>query len=289
MRRLLPIILLIALAILGINLGKRIPQPPERFRREGQLTVHFIDVGQGDCTLIRTPDGRNLLIDGGDQNAADKVIRYLSQQGIRRIDLLIISHPHADHIGGLPAVLDNFGISCVVDPGCEHGSPIYEMVLRKIEERRIDYRLVGKDQMPIISKDIHLDLFCTEFGGDTDSELNNSSVVALIRYKNVGVLLTGDIQYQAEAQLLAAHRNLKADILKVAHHGSADSTSNEFLEVVKPAYAVISVGSENEYGHPARSTLRRLNAAGVKVFRTDRDGDVIFSTDGEWIDVVTSR
>lgn len=289
MRKLLPIILLVVLLILGINLGKRISQTPERFGQEGKLTVHFIDVGQGDCILIRTPDGRNILVDGGDREAADRISRYLLSQGVRRIDMLIISHAHADHIGGLPALFDNFGISCVVDSGCEHASPIYEDLLRKIEERRIDYRLVGKDQIPIPSKDINLDLLRMEAGDDTDSELNNSSIIALIRYKDVGVLLTGDIQYQAEAQLLATHRNLKADILKVAHHGSADSTSNEFLEVVKPTYAVISVGSENEYGHPARSTIRRLNAAGVKVFRTDRDGDVVFSTDGEWIDVVTSR
>lgn len=266
-------------------------EPPEISPEAKQLRVHFINVGQGDSTLIQTPDGRIILVDAGDSNSGEQVVDYLRRLGISRIDLLVISHPHEDHIGGLVSVIDNLGVSCVVDRGWEFASPIYEQVLTRIKERRIDYRCVDKDSLPVLSKDTQIEFLCPwpVHSGGSESAVNNGSIVVVVRYKQVSFLLTGDIQLEAEAQLLGKYRDLQTTVLKVAHHGSSDSTSNELLQVTKPAYAVISVGAGNPYGHPSRVILRRLRAAGTKVYRTDVNGNIIFSTDGEVVKVDTEK
>lgn len=291
MRRVLPIILLVVLLGLVARLVTLTPVVRQRPARPGELAVHFMDVGQADCVLIRTPDRRSILVDAGDEDSSDRVVSYLRKEGVRRIDLLVITHPHADHIGGLPAVLDEFGVSRVIDSGYPHGSPTYERVLSEIKDRRIGYELARGGRRPSVSKDVEFEILWPPSGYAPDEvgNANDASVVMRVRYKDFILLLPGDIESGAEGRLLAERRDLRSTVLKVAHHGSSDSTSNEFLQVVRPAYAVVSVGIRNPYGHPARSTLRRLAAAGARVFRTDVNGTVVVSTDGRRVHVESER
>lgn len=287
MRRLLPIIL-VAILVLIVVLTQYGPFIKRTTPMGGRLLkVHFIDVGQGDCTLVQTPDGRNVLVDAGDESSGDKIVDYLLTKGVHRIDLLVITHPHMDHIGGLTRVLAEFGVSRVLDTGYPHGSKHYKDILSIIESRKIDYRLARDMRKPDVGTLVSSEVLWPpiDYEAGRDSELNNSSIVLKLTYQNVSILLTGDIQNESEGQLLANQQDLKSTVLKVAHHGSEYSTSNEFLQVVKPDYAVISVGRDNSYGHPHKDTLERLSAAGAQVFRTDENGTVVFTTDGTNVQV----
>lgn len=290
MRKVLPIIILAVLlgVVAGITFG---PEPRAPALQQGQLRVHFLNVGQGDCSLVQTADGRNVLIDAGDVETANDVTEYLLRNGVHRIDLLVITHPHSDHIGGLPEILDRFGVSEVLDAGIPHGSQAYRDVLSTIESRRIVYKQAVQAAKVGVGGDLTMEVLWPpkDYSAGSEEMLNNGSVVGRIQFVDVSFLFTGDIQGEAEGLLLASGENLESTVLKVAHHGSDSSTSNEFLQVVKPAYAVISVGADNEYGHPARSTLRRLAAIGARVFRTDKQGTIVFTTDGRTVEVMTAR
>jgi competence protein ComEC len=291
MRRLLPIIVL-AVLVAVIGLTQYGPFVKKQAPLEGRLLkVHFIDVGQGDSILVQTPDGRNVLVDAGDEGSGDTVVRYLLSKGVHRIDLLVITHPHSDHIGGLPRVLDEFGVSRILDAGYPHGSRTYRDVLSIIESRKIDYKVIQDFRNPEVGTMVGFDVLWPppDYRVGRESELNNGSIVLRLSYDTVSVLLTGDIQGETEGRLLADRQDLRSTILKVAHHGSEYSTSNEFLQVVKPDFAVISVGRGNDYGHPAKDTLERLAAAGAQVFRTDENGTVVFTSDGTNVQVSTER
>jgi competence protein ComEC len=229
-------------------------------------------------------------VDAGGEDSADDVVGYLIRSGVDRIDLLVITHPHEDHVGGLPRVLEEFGVSQILDAGYPHGSPAYREALCSIEARKIDYRLAADWRTLYISKQVGFEvLWPPEDYSPSEEGLNDGSLVLRVRYGGVSLLLAGDIEAEAEARLLAAHLDLKSTVLKVAHHGSADGTSNEFLQLVQPEYAVVSVGMDNPYGHPAGAVLRRLRAVGAEVYRTDRHGTVVFLTDGEKVEVKSER
>jgi len=291
MKKVLPIIILAVFLGVVVSLVTQGPGTKGPVHVAGQLKVHCVDVGQGDCILIQAPDGRNMLVDAGGEDSAESVVRYLVRNGVNRIDTLVITHPHMDHIGGLAKVLEQFGVARILDAGCPHGSQTYQNVLSAIESRKIDYQLATPTAELQVGKEVDVEILWppTGYSPAGESGLNNGSVVMRVDYGDVSVLLAGDVQREAEGRLLASHRNLRATILKVAHHGSEDSTSNEFLQVVKPAYAVISVGAGNPYGQPARVTLRRLAAAGARVFRTDVHGSVVFTTDGRKVEVASER
>lgn len=288
MKKFLPIIVLVSVLSVTASLLWFRPSPKPVPRISGQLVVHVLDVGQGDCILIQTPDRRNILVDGGPPDSADRVIDYLTLNGVNRIDLLVITHPHNDHIGGLPKVLQEFGVSDVLDSAYPHGSRTYRDILAVVEERKIGYREAAVVDQLHVGKDVRLDVFWP-VEDHKATGINNSSVVLRMSYRDISMLLAGDIQTDAEGRLLAHRQDLQSTILKVAHHGSKDSTSNEFLQVVKPSFAVISVGAGNPYGHPSSGTLRRLNSARAKVYRTDEHGTVVFTTDGRKIQVMLQK
>ena len=278
MRRFLPIILLLVLLGLAacyIVLG------PRRASDEPRLSVHFIDVGSGDCTLVRTPDERNVLIDAGSADRSDHLISHLSMQGVRRIDLLVIAHSDEDHIGGLPAVLDRFGISEVLDAAGSSSSATYEQSIAKIRQRRIEYKTVAEDRRPNVSNCVDFEVLWPLQSGTGDP------IVIRFGYKDIGFLVVGNLLVDAEGRLLAEYHDLRSTVLRVANHGDAGTTSNEFLQIVKPEYAVISADAESESAQPDQATLDRLSACGAKVFRTDTNGDVVISTDGRrvWTEV----
>jgi beta-lactamase superfamily II metal-dependent hydrolase len=251
------------------------------------VSVHFLNVGQGDSILIRTSPGFTVLIDGGPQGAGPGVVSYLRARGVTGLDLVIASHPHADHIGGLPGVLAAFQVSRVIDAGVPHTSDLFSMYLSAVEAQieagHCTYETPA-GQLVALAGNVTLAVLGPE---DEMNSLNNSSVVCRLDFDEVSFLFPGDAELEAETGLLAGEVKLAADVLKVGHHGSLTSTSPAFLGAVSPDYAVICVG-RNTFGHPTQAVVDRLRAAGAVIFRTDTAGDLIFTTDGKKLQVTGS-
>ncbi|WAC04085.1 MAG: lamin tail domain-containing protein [Methanoregula sp.] len=244
----------------------------------GSLKAYFLDVGQGDSTLI-VFGNTTILIDAGETDKGDIVVGKLRSLGISRINLLVVTHPHSDHIGGMEKVLGAFAIGQVLDSGMPHPSPIYERFLDTIEEKHIRYRIAQQGQT--IDLDPALRIVVLSPPGQRNSDdLNDNSIILRISYGTVDLLLTGDAGKGTEEQLEKTGYALDSEILKVAHHGSTHSTGTAFLGRVHPEVAVIHVGAGNQYGHPSEETLAALKNAGVSVYRTDRDGDILVTSDG---------
>lgn len=249
------------------------------------LRVHFLDVGQGDAILIQCSPGGTALIDGGPRGAGPAVTAYLRAQGVEKIDLLIATHPHADHIGGLIDVLGAFSVARVIDAGVPHTSDTFASFLGAVEAQVLRggcvYETPERQAVNLASN-----VTVTVLGPDgAMNSINNSSVVCRLDFGSTSFLFPGDAEEPAERALVSAGKPLDADVLKVGHHGSHTSTSASFLAAVSPAHAVISVGT-NTYGHPSSITLSRLAAAGVTVHRTDLHGHVLFDSDGTALQVV---
>lgn len=251
---------------------------PEKTTPAGQLTVHFIDVGQGDSILIQTPS-QNILIDGGPKAAGSSVVSYIKGQGVSKLNLVIGTHPHEDHIGGLVAVLQSIPVTEVIDSAVPHTTKTYEDYLNIIESKNIRFTdgragavrdLGGGASMQIVHP-----------SSPSASDLNNASVVARIVFGQISFLFSGDAESAAESQILGRGAAIASTILKVGHHGSRTSTSQSYLDAVKPKAAVIMCGAGNSYGHPHEETLAKLAAAGVEIYRTDQHGTIIISTDGQ--------
>ena len=245
---------------------------------EGKLSVYFLDVGQGDSTLV-VFNGKTILIDAGEREMGDRVVSDLTTLGVTRIDLLVATHPHSDHIGGMQEVLLAFPVGQVLDAGLPHTSSTYEHFLETIEQKNIPYRVAEQGQT--IDLDPALGIFVLSppeerFGDDP----NANSVVLRISYGTIDFLLTGDMGGESEDALAGNGYPLDAEIQKVGHHGSFSSTSPAFLARVRPETAIIPVGKDNPYGHPHQQTLDLLKDSGVTVYRTDRDGTVVVRSDG---------
>jgi len=255
--------------------GKKIIENPEN------LKIIFIDVGQGDAALIRTTQGQNILIDGG----PDKGIIYKLDQYIpfnrRVIDLMILTHPDPDHLNGLIEVIKRYQVRRFIFNGVDDDSPNYYQFLKKIEEKKITLEVVWQGKK--------IDFFggYLEFLYPLESLANkrfkNDNEASLVFKLIVGrarVLFMGDANKKVEAELLKKNFDLKSDILKVGHHGSNDSTGYDFLAKVRPVYAVISVSSNNKYGHPNLRVLKNLEMVDSQILQTSQQGDIIFEIDG---------
>ena len=253
----------------------------------GDLRAYFLDVGQGDSTLILFKN-LTILIDAGEQEKGDVVVRDLQSLGIARIDLLVATHPHSDHIGGMETVIGAVPVTRVVDAGMPHPSPLYARFLDAVEARHIPYTVVHEGDTINLNPALRI-LVLSPQEQQSGDDLNDNSVVLRISYGTFNILLTGDAGFAAENRMLATGYALDAEILKVAHHGSIYSTGGRFLERVHPEVAVIPVGAANPYGHPADATLAALEQAGCTVYRTDRDGDILVKSDGITYTVQTSR
>ncbi|NLG79988.1 MAG: MBL fold metallo-hydrolase [Firmicutes bacterium] len=251
------------------------------------LAVHFIDVGQGDSILVQAPSGKTMLVDGGPVDASDRLIAYLKAQKVSRIDVLVATHPHADHIGGLIEVLRTFVVGLVVDSGKVHTTATYERFLTLIDQKNIRFRLGRAGDT--IDLGPGLDVRILHPSEPLPENMNDCSVVIRLQYGKVGFLLTGDAETEAENAILRSGADVHATVLKVAHHGSRTSSSPWFLKAVKPVVAVIPVGAGNPYGHPHRITLLNLADYMDRVYRADLDGDVVVTTDGTTFQVDAAR
>lgn len=255
--------------------GENPQEQPDGYK-VGELKVHFIDVGQGDATLIMS-EGHAMLIDAGDNNRGTAVQAYLQNQGVTSLDYVIGTHPDSDHIGGLDVILYKFDCETVIMPDAENDTKTYEDVLAAMESK--DYRVtepVVGDRYTLGSASFTIIAPNGDYGSDT----NNSSVGIVLENGENRFLFTGDAEEEAERDIIDRGIDITADVYKVAHHGSKTATSEQFLEKVDPAYAVISVGEDNRYGHPDAAALNALRAQGVSLFRTDEQGTIVATSDG---------
>ncbi len=254
------------------------------------LRVRFIDVGQGDGILILSPDHKAVLVDAGPPEASTAVLAALRAEHVSHLDLVIATHAHLDHIGGMVKVLKQVPTRFYMDPGFPYGSSAYKRLLKYLEAHHVPVRTARRGRTINLGGGAVLHLLAPQmpFFHDTRSDPNANSVVGRLTYGKVSILLTGDAEAPTEARLVKGG-GLKSTVLKVCHHGSRYSSTPAFLAAVKPKIAVISVGVHNRYGHPSKQTIRRLEAVGAKVYRTDLDGTVVFSTDGKTWKVTTSK
>ena len=259
------------------------PSPPLPSPTPTTFTAHFIDVGQGDAILIEA-NGTVILVDGGDASA--NVEDYLQAQGIQDIDLMVATHPHADHIGGLIDVLGLFDVHEVWTSGATHDSQTYQNFAAYVTDEGATKRDVSRGysaQMGALEIDV------LHPRPPLTGNLNQDSLVLHVSCGQLDVLLTGDATTGSEARMLAAGVLGDVEVLKVGHHGSDTSTSADFLSAITPEDAVISVGTGNTYGHPHQETLDRLAAAGVTVYRTDQDGTVLLTSDCNTYSITTEE
>ncbi len=244
------------------------------------LSVHLIDVGQGDSQLIITPQQNVILIDAGDSLQGDRIAAYLTRHGVNQIDHFILTHPHSDHIGGGLTILEQFQVSNVYLPPVVHTSQLYERILVYLSTHDIPTTII-RETSPILEED-QLEVRILATGQDFDRYLNNWSLITHVSYGTQGFLFMGDAEADAEEALITSFYpdQLKASVIKAGHHGSATSTSEPFLDVVQPDIVLISCGEDNPYFHPHPELIKRLEDHEVWVYRTDLQGSVILHSDG---------
>ena len=251
----------------------------EAFQDGSGLEIHYLDVGQGDATLILC-DGHAMLIDAGDNDQGTAVQSYLESQGVTTLDYVIGTHPDADHIGGLDVVLYKFDCKTVIMPDFEKDTRTYDDVVQTMKQKRY------KNTLPEVGTVYELGSAVFTIvapNGEYGDNANDYSVGILLQHGENRFLFTGDAEEASEADMLENGIDLKADVFKAAHHGSRTANTEEFLQRVEPDYAVISCGEDNSYGHPHGEVMNRLRAMGTSVFRTDEQGTIVAYSDGTQI------
>ena len=245
---------------------------------EGNLSVSFIDVGQADSVLIRNGN-YNMLIDAGNNEDGEKLVNYFKSLGIEEFTYVFATHPHEDHIGGMDDIINNFKIDNYYMSNKLSTTKTFTDVLDALDGRNLKYTVPNKgDTLKLGDANIKV-----IYPGDDKSNINDSSIVLKIIYGKNSFLLTGDATSNVERKIY--NEDIKSDVLKVAHHGSSYSSTDVFLDRVKPYYAVISAGKNNIYNHPSNKTLEKLNKRNIKVYRTDLDGTIVFISDGDNLSV----
>jgi len=244
----------------------------------GELKVYFLDVGQADSILI-TNNNEYMLIDAGNNEDGALLVNYFKNLNITSFKYLVGTHPHEDHIGGLDDIINNFSINTIYLPDAITTTKTFTDILDSMDSKSLEYDIPNIGDTFTLG-DATLEVLYT--GTDT-SDLNNTSIVFRLDFGDTSFLFTGDATDKTEELIL--NKNINVDILKVGHHGSKYSTTNEFLDKVNPKYAIISVGNPNSYGHPNTETLTKLNNKNIEIHRTDKEGTIVVSTDGTDINI----
>jgi competence protein ComEC len=262
-----------------------IPARPTELSPLPLFRVTYLDVGQGDSAVVQS-DSSNLLIDAGTNATANSLVKEFKNMGIGKFDVVVGTHPQEDHIGGLDTVIRQFDIGKIYMPKVSATSRTFEDVLRAIQGKGLTV------STPVAGSSFNLgSAGCSILAPNSQSyeNVDNYSIVIRVGFGANSFLFTGDAQVDSEKEMLVRGYILKSDVLKVGHHGSWTSTSPDFLKSVSPQFAVISVGKDNSYGHPHRETLEKLSEGGIKVYRTDLNGTVTFTSDGSNLAVQTEK
>lgn len=250
------------------------------------LRVHVLDVGQGDAIFIETPEHFQILIDAGPDKSILTELGEVMPFWDREIDAVVLTHPHSDHVGGLPEVLRRYRVNRVYTTGVIHTSSDYLTFLDLIKENNIDTTAVTEPFTLEFDSGIDFEFLypLKSFVGLRVKNLNNTSIANRLVYGDTAIMLTGDLETEAEEELLLSGRDLTAQILKAGHHGSATSSHLEFLEAVDPDLALLSCGAGNSFGHPSARTVSRMERQGIDILRTDLSGSISLASDGvDWI------
>ena len=253
---------------------------------DGELKVIFLNIGQGNSQLIITKNGKNMLIDGGDNGKEEQLFEYLKEYNVKKIDVLIASHGHSDHIGTLPETIDKFEIGSIYMPKATNNTKTFEALLVSIKNKGLKVNTAKIGVTIPLDEGVLVDLLGPV---NTYDNLNDTSAVVKVSYGESSFLFPGDAEHNSEQDMLKSNIDLSADVLAVSHHGSNTSSSMELLKKVKPQYGIIQVGEENRYGHPTDNTLKRLKDMNIKTLRTDLNGTITFITDGKTIEVSTTK
>ncbi len=258
------------------------PIVKDSFVPSTELKVHFLDVGQGDSIFIELPNSQTMLIDAGEKRYADVVSDYLTELAITKIDYVVGTHPHTDHIGGLADIIASFKTGDIYLPKVGSNTKTYENLLTTIKEQNQVIHVAEKGKKILDEKGLQVYFL----GPDQKyKNLNNNSAIVKIVYGDTSFLFMGDAETMVEAKL----EDVKADVIKVGHHGSDSSSSDDFVTQVKPQYAVISVGANNQYNHPSSETIKKYEDIGATVYRTDQNGNIIISSDGKNLEVTLAK
>lgn len=287
MKKRVILILVLLLSVSGCSkpVGSKQINSAGNFSSQAQsLQVDFIDVGQADSILV-TIGGYSMLIDAGNNNDGEDVVDFIKAKGITKLDILVGTHPHEDHIGGMDDVISAFDIGQIIMPKVSHTSKTYKDVLLAIQNKKMSITSAKAGQSYSLGDS---DIKVISPINDDYKGLNEHSVVMHLTYKNNSFLFTGDMEKSNEEEVLNALENVKADVLKVSHHGSRTSSSDAFLQAVSPKYGVIQVGKDNDYKHPHSDVLSRLKNM-MTVYRTDLHGTISITSDGNNLSFATEK
>lgn len=244
------------------------------------LQVYFIDVGQGDCAILISPNGETMLIDGGELGNYDTISGYLDELDIDDIDVMVATHAHSDHIGSLGTIADNYAVETFYTTKYDSSSKTYENMMESLRENGAEIKHISAELDTYIPWDDDITVrVMSPIKGIKYSDLNDSSLVLKITYGTQSLMMTGDLGESAESIMVDTYSNsdLQSTVLKVSHHGSETSSSQEFINAVSPQIAIISVGEGNKYGHPRPETLKRFKLRSIELFRTDKLGSILVS------------
>lgn len=253
---------------------------------DGVLEVHFIDVGQGDSELIIADDGSTMLIDAGPNSSEESLLRYLKTNNIEKLDVVVFTHPHEDHIGGGDYILNNIPADKVIMPDITTNTATFERLVKAVDKCGADVQIAQSgDTFNFGSATVKI----LAPNSEKYDSLNDYSVVLHLTFGETSFMFTGDAEKKSEYEILAKYpeSELKSDVLKLGHHGSSTSNSDAFLAAVDPTVAVAECGVDNDYGHPHREIVKALEKLNIKFFRTDKDGSVIILSDGK--NIVSSK
>ncbi|HBY2624749.1 UNVERIFIED_CONTAM: MBL fold hydrolase [Clostridioides difficile] len=248
--------------------------------KKSLLSIHMIDVGQGDSILVQTPTNKNILIDGGDEDSENIIISYLRQKRIKTIDIIIATHPDSDHIGSLDNVIKKFNVNSIYMPEQSTDSEAYQNLINSCTDKNLSIQYLYKNDVLNIDNNINIYVLSPSY---IQEESNLNSIVFKLTFNDNSFLFMGDAEEENEKEILHSFKLNNINFIKIGHHGSNSSSSLEFIKKISPDIAAISCGYKNQYVHPHREVINNLKQNHVSIYRTDRIGDIVFYSDGEII------
>jgi len=244
--------------------------------KNGIMIVAFLDVGQGDAIFIEAPNGNQVLLDGGSNKKVLQGLSSIMPFYDRSIDMIIASHPDQDHIGGLPEVLKRYKVDTAMEPGVKHDTAVYENLTTIIKNKKIKHVLARRGQQIFLDENIFIEILFPNMDV-TDWDTNDASIIARLVYGDISFMLTGDSPQRIERYIVSLDgESLESTVLKLGHHGSKTSSSEEFVGYVNPEFAIVSAGSENRYGHPHKDVIDIVTEFDIPIFSTIESGTIVF-------------